>query len=694
MADSSKANIDDWLLARASVLSRLKGAASGADDDWWKKSRRGPFSEPVAKRSVYGRGGTGGKAEVNIEMRQRFERLAGGAQPAVTKLLAFGGGDATSRVASYISRNGRIRLENEIGMDLFGRQVAADTAKEWTPLFSGGEKSRDLVLFQASFIAQKSDPVAIEASIIALDRAFEGRSFAVGIRQSDAQTRVEGVLVLNLPAKGRLEIDKQAETKMEMRLRETLDGMSRQVLFQYGRHGHGVRFAGSELRRLVETYPGQVYNEQGIMLGSAKQANQLAQRDWRSKLESRGPRDHMHLLISAPSEASKGPFEAAVRQFLFNEFGGHRYLFAIHDPIHDPKSEADGGKRPHLHAHALIATRSNYGDRLRVWVTDLDQWRASFSKCARDQGMAIEVTHRQETLQAPAYGYKDVRPVSFVGRTNHVGTSAAAQRRYDEKRSQKPYMSSSAWARSQAQSTRRIWADIASQASTAKGQAFAEHMLSRFDAVAREIATNQAQHASLAATSTVGTLVVQTLQVGQSRDRGDMSTTASGSEERHVVRSNEGRRDENPAGASQSIEGGGGEMSEKDYKLPRLKAGLASAMRNIVGVVQARRTEPQQAASDTRTAQPDLDDRAGSEVRPEGETIPGHGRASQQYEHIDLSQRPRHPAPDPTIEKMEHSLLAKQGRERVDERISQQQDRKLEEDRRSGRREDDRFYDR
>jgi hypothetical protein len=693
MSDPAGSRVGEWLAARAGLLSSLKDARRGLDDDWWRRQRRGVASEPSLRLNFASQVGASSRSEPHLDMRQRFERLAGGAQPVVTKVLAFGGGSTTARVASYISRDGQIPLENEFGVDFEGRQVAVNTAKEWAPLFSGGERSRDVALFECGYTTERSSPNPIEVGLSGLNQAFGGRPFAVAVIEKDNEMYFEGLVVLNLSGKGRLEPDENGQGKTESRLRHTLPSDVHDIAFQFGRHGHGTRFAGSELRKLVEKHPGHVFDEQGLVIDTVRDANRLVQRDWRSKLESRGPRDHMHLLISAPSEAPAVQFEAAVRQFLSQEFGGHRYLFAIHDPAHDPKSQSDGGKRPHLHAHALISTRSKYGDRLRVWVTDLNQWRVSFAQCARDQGIAIEVTHRHETLQAPAYRHKDVRPVSFVGRTKHVGTSISAQQRYDAKRSERPHIDHSEWAKNQAQLTRQIWQEVANQSRSAKGQAFAEDMVARFDEISRDGPQRQ-KHQNFLPSSLVTTdrlAVPPQMEAGRIAD--DVAETQSKCEENgmakheRATRSSEGANEKvEPARVVEALQEGGSQHSSR--------WGLFAAMGNMSKTAEKQGIERRQA--DRKPDTPSSDRRLdGGDGSMPGSANQRTGLAGQTYEHVDLSKLPRHPTPDPLIEAAECAVFLRQEYERAekDARTRTQEERPDAGQSRKGR-DDDRIHDR
>ncbi|WP_420031017.1 hypothetical protein [Sinorhizobium fredii] len=143
----------------------------------------------------------------------------------------------------------------------------------------------------------------------------------------------------------------------------------------------------------------------------------------------------MHVIMSARAGTDVAAFEGAVRDFLAQQFAGHRYVFAMHDPASDPKEAGEGGKRPHVHAHAIVAMKSDSGDRIETTPAVFREWRSVMAEKAREHGIEMEMTDRREFASPPAFTRTQVRPVSREGRTEHVGTSEAAQARYDVKRS-------------------------------------------------------------------------------------------------------------------------------------------------------------------------------------------------------------------------------------------------------------------
>ncbi|MBP2238734.1 hypothetical protein J2Z31_005275 [Sinorhizobium kostiense] len=204
--------------------------------------------------------------------------------------------------------------------------------------------------------------------------------------------------------------------------------------FSFHGYGNGVEFGASRLRGLVDRHD-DVRDDRGQLIANEKVAGDLVQKEWRGELHSRKSRDVMHVIMSARAGTDVAAFEAAVRDFLAHQFAGHRYVFAMHDPASDPKEAGEGGKRPHVHAHAIVAMKSDSGDRIETTPAVFREWRSVMAEKAREHGIQMEMTDRREFATPPAFTRTQVRPVSREGRTEHVGTSEAAQARYDAKRS-------------------------------------------------------------------------------------------------------------------------------------------------------------------------------------------------------------------------------------------------------------------
>ena len=230
--------------------------------------------------------------------------------------------------------------------------------------------------------------------------------------------------------------------------------------FHFSGYGNGVEYGTARVRKLVERHQGAVETDRGETVADAKSAGDLVQLEWRGELHSRKPRDVMHLVMSARAGTDADAFRAAARDFLASEFAHHRYVFSIHDPTHDPKGEREGGKRPHVHVHAIVAMRSEDGERVETSIASFRRWREGLAESARMHGIRMEMTDRREQASAPAFTRNQVRPVSRDGRTEHEGTSPSAQERYGRKRRETPTVSHTSRSKNYAETVRTEWSNL------------------------------------------------------------------------------------------------------------------------------------------------------------------------------------------------------------------------------------------
>lgn len=472
---------EEWLARRQSLILELSTKPPSLDEEWWRRGRAGSAEPPAGfgagpRRSATGRNDRG----LELDMRKRFARLATGAQPAVVKVLSFGESSGVKKLVKYVSRGGEIAIENERGERYGGQDAPAAIFSDWRPVLGNRHASRDIGLFTVEISWRSPDLRLPSDSQAILKSVFTDRPFAFAVSQAAHATKIEGVVVLYSPTQGRLVAKGDDYDAAKERLKNALAEKADAVELRITGQGHGVRFGTALLRRLVESRTGQVRNDRGEIVADVKAAKSLVQREWRSRLQSRGPRDTIHVLVAAPLGTDATRFQDAVRNFLAHEFRGHRYIFAVHDPENDPRPLHDGGKRPHPHAHAVIATLSDYGDRLKVWISDLARWRTRFAENARANGIDLEMTERRETASSPAYSHKQVRPTNYVGRTTFEGTSAAGQHRYENKRWEVPHLSRSDYGR-HSELARQNWQMLAIEGRTEAVRQFAMRTLARFE---------------------------------------------------------------------------------------------------------------------------------------------------------------------------------------------------------------------
>lgn len=431
----------------------------------------------------------GGAGSTGRSMRTRFSALARGSQPAVVKLASYGGGDRAAAMMSYTSRGGELAVENERGERVLGRDALTEQRAEWEHLFDNRAASRDLGVFHVSIdAASLSSDVDQDDQLREILRSgFGSRRFVYAARErSDGGFNVSGVVVLRDGSGERLTGDRKAAEIVQQRYDDTEAGRDVEAGFRFHGYGNGVEWGAARVRELVASSDGEVRDDTGRLIGDATQAGDLVQKEWRKELHSRKGRDVMHLIVSARAGTDASAFEEAVREFLGEQFAGHRYVFAVHDPAFDPKEMADGGKRPHIHAHAIVTMRSETGERIETSPQMFRAWRSLMAEKAREQRIDMELTDRREFASAPAYTRNQVRPVGYRGRTEHEGTSEAAHSRYKAKRSNEPDLARSSRSEAYAAIATSVWNDLTNERQDGQVGEFATLQKDRLERAARD----------------------------------------------------------------------------------------------------------------------------------------------------------------------------------------------------------------
>jgi len=438
-----------------------KGGVARPLDEGFGGSGRANIRRGGGSHTPWARGGAGSAAR---PMRTRFAALARGSQPAVVKLASYGGGARAGSMMSYTSREGDLAVESERGERVLGKDALAEQRAEWEHLFDNRTASRDLGVFHVSIDAASlnSDIDQDDQLRETLRSGFGDRRFVYTTRErSPDELYVSGVIVLRDGSGERLSGDRKAAEIVQQRFDDSDAGSDIEARFRFHGYGNGVEWGTARVRELVAGAEGEVRDNSSRLIGDATQAGDLVQREWRKELHSRKGRDVMHLIVSARAGTDATAFEGAVREFLGEQFAGHRYVFAVHDPALDPKETAEGGKRPHIHAHAIVTMRSETGERIVTSPQTFREWRSLMAEKAREQGIDMELTDRREFASAPAYTRNQVCPVSYRGRTEHEGTSDAAHVRYWAKRSNEINLAASDRSRQYAAAAAEAWNDVA-----------------------------------------------------------------------------------------------------------------------------------------------------------------------------------------------------------------------------------------
>jgi hypothetical protein len=421
-------------------------------------------------------------------MRTRFSALARGSQPAVVKLASYGGGARAAAMISYASRGGELAVENERGERVVGKGALDGQRSQWEHLLDYRAASRDIGLFQVAIdaVTLASDANRDDQIREVLRAGFGDRRYVYAVEERDAgELNASGVVVLRDRGGERLTGDQKAAGLVQQRYDESETGQDVEARFRFRGYGNGVEWGTARVRELVASGTGEVRDEGGRLIGRSELAGDLVQKEWRRELHSRKGRDVMHVIVSARAGTGAPAFEAAVRDFLADQFVGHRYMFAVHDPALDPKDREQGGKRPHIHAHAIVTMRSDTGARVETSPRVFRKWRSLLAEKAREHGIDMEFTDRRELASAPAYTRNQVRPVNYGGRTEHESTSEAAHARYQAKRANELNLAGSARSRQHAAKAAQVWAAVASERPGTQESAFASLQKDRVETAAR-----------------------------------------------------------------------------------------------------------------------------------------------------------------------------------------------------------------
>lgn len=442
----------EWEQRRAALLHEMSSGGRGASAEEEMRKRLKQLAQLGAAGGGGGSGGASGgsgaaskgrgapraqatSATIARPMEARLAAVAKGSQPAVVKMASYGGGARVGAMLNYVSRGGELKVENESGRILEGREELARIRGDWDHLFQNRAESRDIGSFSVEIAAPDfaSEEALHEQVRSTLTSGFGDRRYAYAIAKNDGgSVTVQGLVVLRSGQGERLTGDAKAAGIIQGRYDASAGEAA--AKFSFHGYGNGVEFGASRLRGLVDRHD-DVRDDRGQSIANEKVAGDLVQKEWRGELHSRKSRDVMHVIMSARAGTDVAAFEGAVRDFLAHQFAGHRYVFAMHDPASDPKEAGEGGKRPHVHAHAIVAMKSDSGDRIATTPAVFREWRSVMAEKAREHGIEMEMTDRREFATPPAFTRNQVRPVSREGRTEHVGTSEAAQARYDAKRS-------------------------------------------------------------------------------------------------------------------------------------------------------------------------------------------------------------------------------------------------------------------
>ncbi|MEN0117790.1 MAG: relaxase/mobilization nuclease domain-containing protein [Agrobacterium cavarae] len=349
-----------------------------------------------------------------------FSRASGN-NAVVVKVLSYGAGAASARnVLAYQSKEEKAR-------DQDGREVTDLSAavQSWERQFGNRKGSKDVL--RLTYELEPTDREDVARALRAL--ASEGfrdvgdtdRTYAFSVSEGvKGHSRLSLVLVIAHEKRDRAdrcghnripaEINHvhAIDTRVDKALRiEGIAPISRYPAeFSSGPKGfmaalHAMQRGGAEVTLSTKTHieerPGKSgrYHQSAVRRESTTSDHKQLTAEGKIVgvlMQTRQPRDFMHLLLSGPADVDRDQFILAGRDFLREQFSGHRYAYAVHN-----RNDLD--KHPHL--HVIVGLRNSSGKMLNPNIRDFTEWRTRFAEKARERGIAIDRQKRVERAGPP-----------------------------------------------------------------------------------------------------------------------------------------------------------------------------------------------------------------------------------------------------------------------------------------------------
>lgn len=344
-----------------------------------------------------------------------------GNNAVVVKILSYGAGASSARnLLAYQSKE-------EKAHDQDGREVTDLNAamRSWEREFGNRQGSKDILRLTYELENTGRDRVARALGALAddgfRDTGDTDRTYAFGVSEGvKGQTRLQFTLVIAREKKDRsdrgshdriaaeIEDVHAIDARLDKALRqEGIMPVSRYPMeFSSGPKGltatlHAMQRGSAEVtlstKTSIEERPGKSGRYQ-----QGAERREITTRDHKqltaegkivgALMQTRQPRDFMHLLLSGPANVDRDRFILAGRDFLKEQFSGHRYAYAVHN-------RNDLEKHPHL--HVIVALRNASGKMLNPNIRDFTEWRTRFAEKARERGIAIDRQKRIERAGPP-----------------------------------------------------------------------------------------------------------------------------------------------------------------------------------------------------------------------------------------------------------------------------------------------------
>ncbi|QCL98346.1 hypothetical protein CFBP7129_29210 (plasmid) [Agrobacterium tumefaciens] len=376
-----------------------------------------------------GGGGSGNRPSVgpgrrpsvkNAGVASAISRAAGN-NAVVVKVLSYGAGAGSARnVLAYQSKE-------EKALDQDGREVSDlnEAVRSWERDFGNRKGSSDVLRLTYELENAGREEIARALGSLADDGFHQpgdtGRTYAFSVSDGvNGQTRLHFALVIahekkdrsdrsgSIRIPGELDAAHAIAARLDQALRNGgITSISRYPAeFSSGPKGltatlHAMQRRGAEVTLSTTTHVEERPGKSGRYLhGTERRETTTADHKQLTAegkivsalMQTRQPRDFMHLLLSGPANVDRDQLIHAGRDFLREQFAGHRYAYAVHN-----RNDLD--KHPHL--HVIVALRNSNGKMLNPNIRDFTEWRLRFADKARERGIPIDRQKRLERAGPP-----------------------------------------------------------------------------------------------------------------------------------------------------------------------------------------------------------------------------------------------------------------------------------------------------
>ncbi|MCM2458850.1 relaxase/mobilization nuclease domain-containing protein [Rhizobium sp. CG4] len=356
-----------------------------------------------------------------------------GAQEAVFKVISSTPTKvrAAALLAYVGTREGEDGKKQDIAVYTDEGHVLND-AQDRKDFLGGFAESFEPALQNTNFIEVKfvmQDPVKDDELRDALNQVFGSKPFVYARSgqtvKTYALTDKKAATISKVLSEGRENSRSKIVEKIEAGFQDSLSrsniAASAEIVGAVGNERQAVYFLQKFIRtnRNVKSANG----DPAKGAGNPQRAATKLFDSWKKDMAGNERRNAFHLLFSAKAGTDPQAVMQAARAVLEDKAHGHKYAFAHH------------GDTQHVHVHVMVQAVSDIGERLNFKKADLYEWREAFAEKARENGIAMVATRRQEHAKPRPYTKEHAGALKRAQQDTGYSVSSATENRVLDKRS-------------------------------------------------------------------------------------------------------------------------------------------------------------------------------------------------------------------------------------------------------------------